>query len=223
MSILIIFILFIIIFLVVVEFFSILFKLTGLDHKKARFQTISLLTSTGFSTKESESVVQHSTRRKIASMIMIFGYASSVTLVSFIVNILMTDVVYFAKLLFYLSILSTIIFILNKSQLLDKVETALEDNIRANSLWIRFSDKEKKIINRNKGYGVVEIPIDKDCSIVGKSIVECALINEEIQVLNIDKGYKLIKFPGADYIFEDNDLITVYGNITNINKRFPKS
>ena len=48
------FILFLMIFLIIVDFFAILFRLTGVPIEKARFQVTSLLTGTGFTTKESE-------------------------------------------------------------------------------------------------------------------------------------------------------------------------
>ena len=47
------FILFLMIFLIIVDFFAILFRLTGVPIEKARFQVTSLLTGTGFTPKES--------------------------------------------------------------------------------------------------------------------------------------------------------------------------
>ena len=71
------FILFLMIFLIIVDFFAILFRLTGVPIEKARFQVTSLLTGTGFTTKESEIIVQHPTRRKLAIWLMGFSYAST--------------------------------------------------------------------------------------------------------------------------------------------------
>jgi Trk-type K+ transport system membrane component len=53
------FLLSIVIFLIVVEVITVLFKLTGLSEEKARFQVISLLTGSGFTTKEAELITQH--------------------------------------------------------------------------------------------------------------------------------------------------------------------
>ena len=86
------FILFMTIFLIVIDFFSILFRLTGMPMKKARFQVISLLTSTGFTTKESEIIVQNPLRRKFASWLMIVSYVSTATFISFFVKMLSDEV-----------------------------------------------------------------------------------------------------------------------------------
>ena len=70
------------IFLIVVNICSILLRLTGMPIKKARFQVVSLLTSTGFTTRESEMIVQHPVRRKIASWLMVVSYVSTATFIS---------------------------------------------------------------------------------------------------------------------------------------------
>ncbi len=54
--------------------FSTLFIITGISKEKARTQTISLLTMTGYTTKESEIIVNYRLRRKIANACMISGY-----------------------------------------------------------------------------------------------------------------------------------------------------
>ena len=55
----------IIAFIIVSEIFTILFRLTGLPEKRARFQAVSLLTTSGFTTNESELIMKSSLRRKI--------------------------------------------------------------------------------------------------------------------------------------------------------------
>ncbi len=78
---------FIIAYVIIIEIFTVLFRLTGLTEEKARFQVISLLTSTGFTTSESELIAMSLIRRKLARVTIIFGYAFTVVIVSLIVNI----------------------------------------------------------------------------------------------------------------------------------------
>jgi hypothetical protein len=66
----------------------VLFKLTGLSEEKARFQVISLLTGSGFTTKEAELITQHPSRRKLAQILMVIGYVGFLTVLSFFVNII---------------------------------------------------------------------------------------------------------------------------------------
>ena len=83
-------ILFIIIILVywsISEVFTVLFRFTGLPYDKARFQVLSLLTGTGFTTRESENLVSIRPRRKLAQVTMLFGYVFNITIISTFINI----------------------------------------------------------------------------------------------------------------------------------------
>ena len=81
------FVLFIMIYMIISDIITVLFQLTGLTEEKARFQVISLLTNSGFTTAESEIIVHSKIRRTLAKITMIFGYAFSVTIISSLVNI----------------------------------------------------------------------------------------------------------------------------------------
>ena len=82
------FLLSIVIFLIIIEVITVLFKLTGLSEEKARFQVISLLTGSGFTTRESELITQHPSRRRLAQLLMITGYVGFLTGISFLVDII---------------------------------------------------------------------------------------------------------------------------------------
>lgn len=86
-SALILFVLFIIVYVVIAEIFTVLFRLTGLTEEKARFQVISMLTNSGFTTSESELITSSKIRRRLARLTMLFGYSFTVTIVSAVVNI----------------------------------------------------------------------------------------------------------------------------------------
>lgn len=55
---------------------------TGLSRESARFQARSAFTGVGFTTNESERVVDHPVRRRILMLLMLFGNAGIVTAVS---------------------------------------------------------------------------------------------------------------------------------------------
>ncbi|MBS9784579.1 MAG: TrkA C-terminal domain-containing protein [Oceanivirga sp.] len=73
--------------MVIAEIFVMLFRITGLTDEKARFQVISMLTNSGYTTKEAELLVNSKIRRKLSRFVMIFGYAFTVTIVSTVVNV----------------------------------------------------------------------------------------------------------------------------------------
>jgi hypothetical protein len=61
----------IIVYYLLINLFSILFRITGLPKEKAGFQAVSLLTNAGYTTGESEIVVSEKTRRRIG--VIAFG------------------------------------------------------------------------------------------------------------------------------------------------------
>ena len=80
----------ILIYLVITELFTILFRLTGLPDERARFQVISLLTGCGYTTRESEMFLSNRRRRRLARITMLFGYVFNITIVSALVNVFLS-------------------------------------------------------------------------------------------------------------------------------------
>jgi hypothetical protein len=74
------------IYMFMIEFFSVAFRLTGLAANKIKFQVASLFTSAGFTTAESELITNDTRRRKIAVACMYSGHIFSVIIMSLIIN-----------------------------------------------------------------------------------------------------------------------------------------
>lgn len=75
---------------VITELFTFFFRLTGLTGERARFQVISLLTGTGFTTRESEIIMSSQHRRRLARITMLFGYVFNITIVSAFINVFLS-------------------------------------------------------------------------------------------------------------------------------------
>ncbi len=84
---LILFLLFIFAYITIVEIFTVLFRLTGMTEDKARFQVISMLTTIGYTTSESEFITMSVRRRRLATITILFGYSFNVIIVSIVVNV----------------------------------------------------------------------------------------------------------------------------------------
>ena len=80
------FVLIVLIYWVIAEMFTVLFRFTGLPDEKARFQVLSLLTGTGFTTHESEMILTNRRRRRLARITILFGYVFNLTIVTVIIN-----------------------------------------------------------------------------------------------------------------------------------------
>lgn len=80
----------ILVYWVITELFTILFRFTGLPDEKARFQVISLLTGCGYTTRESEMFLSNKRRRRLARITMLFGYVFNITIVSAFINVFLS-------------------------------------------------------------------------------------------------------------------------------------
>ena len=80
----------ILLYWVIVELFTFFFRLTGLPTERSRFQVISLLTGTGFTTRESEMIMGSRRRHRRARVTMLFGYVFNVTIVSAFINVFLS-------------------------------------------------------------------------------------------------------------------------------------
>ena len=80
----------VLVYWIISELFAMLFRFTGLPDEKARFQVISLLTGCGFTTHESELLLTNRSRRRLARITMLFGYVFNITIVSMMINVLLS-------------------------------------------------------------------------------------------------------------------------------------
>jgi len=216
----------ILLYWVITELFTFFFRLTGLPDEKARFQVISLLTGTGFTTRESEMVMTSRIRRRLARVTMLFGYVFNITIVSAFINVFLSmKVIQVGYQLFsFLIPLATVavIFIFMR---VPKVH-AWGDN-----LLRRLADR---VFDRKETFNAVML-VD---NIGTESIAQVTIrhIPEEYQGLTLAETklraetgilVMLVEHHGgkaapaqADTVFETGDKLTVFGDYQTICKAF---
>lgn len=216
----------ILLYWVITELFTFFFRLTGLPGEKARFQVISLLTGTGFTTRESEIIMSSRRRRRLARATMLFGYVFNVTILSAFINVFLSmKVVEFKHgILGFLIPLCTValIFVFMR---VPKIHAWGENLLR------RLADR---IFDRKETFNAVMM-VDN----IGKeSIAQVTLrqIPEEYKGISLagtrlraetgilvmlveHQGGKAMP-AGADTVFETGDKLTVFGDYQTICKTF---
>lgn len=208
---------YVIIVLLVIEILSIAFEMTGVPYEKAKYQVITMLT-TGYSTKESEIIVQHPVRRKLALFAMIFTYVSNVALFSIIVNLTKSSITKGLIVKSLIVLLALLIFVKNRMRLEGKLR-----NEFVKHRW--FSVNRTNIyylLSKNNGYGLYNLYIDKRFKFIEQTIEESPLKEMGLQVINVDKGNKIIEFPEPAYKMELGDNLLVYCKFNAIKKCFFK-
>ena len=76
----------------VIRIASVALRLTGLEEPSAKFQALSAFSGTGFTTRESETIVNYPVRRRIISMMMVIGNLGLVSMfATLVVSLVHTD------------------------------------------------------------------------------------------------------------------------------------
>lgn len=212
------FILLIYIMVIFIEISIISLKLTGLPMDKARFQVISLLTSTGFTTKESELITQHPVRRKIAERIMIFKYFGGIVGTATLFNIYTTWVmkkIEMIDIVIWIVLLTIIFAVIKSNWILSQVDYFIEIQLTRQSERNKARIDSENLWVRND-FGIVDVVLDENSYLVGTRLKDSNLKKSYIQILQIDKGDRHYPFPKPEITFSVGDKLTIYGNLNNI-------
>ena len=199
------------------NFFSMLFVISGIPKKRAKFQAISLFTNCGFTTTESEIITNNKSTRRIALSCMITGNLFSVIIVSLIVNVLTTlsnrneEETYMSIFIAFI-IFIIILMLLNIpfiKKLIEKLFGLLAERL------VNMKSKENRItvLDYFGNNSVVEIKIKSmpNC-LVNKTIHESGLKkNYDINVLSIKRNSRTVTIT-RNTLLQVNDTILIFGN-----------
>jgi len=202
---------------VLIEVLSVVFKMTGLEYSKARFQVISILTHTGFTTRESELIVQHPLRRRLASILMIISYIIQVALISVLIDMFMKRTSEALNVLVILGVvLVFIIFATRNKYISGKIDRLIERMLLKRIMKRIKRRPVDKVLKISPEYGIYDIIIDDKSPLRGVSLKEAQLPSHYIHVLKIDRGAAVIDFPDASVVIQQGDRLIVYGRIESI-------
>lgn len=215
----------ILLYWVIAEVFTVLFRLIGLPEEKARFQVISLLTGTGFTTRESEMILSTRSRRRLARITVLFGYVFNITFVSTVVNVFLSAGTggFGSSILSMLIPLATLAAVLSLSRTREvriwldrKIERAADSfgsNRGVNGVT-RIDELGPQTIARVSVKTVPEEMVDKTLS-------QLALKpKRDILVLMVEHIDRTTENPTAKTVFHPGDRITVCGDYRQICKVF---
>ena len=186
---------------------------TGLSTEIAKFQARSAYTGSGYTSQESEKLMNHPVRRKIVYMLMLIGNAGIITTLSslmltFLLPNNRSSLVY--SLIFIVVALSALWFAI-KSKVVDRWLSKMID--RALKKYTNIDVKDYAAILHLSGeYQISELRVRKTSWLAGKTLLELDLKSEGINVLGIQqKEGEYIGAPGGDDVINAGDVITMYG------------
>lgn len=216
---------FILLYILIIEVFSVLFTASGLTREKARYQTISLFTNAGFTTTESELITSNNTRRKLAAICMIIGHIFSVLIVSLVVSMLSTlkgDEVQadMWPILIAFGIFVFIIILLKLPFVAMPIRKILE-HIALRRISKGNGENIITELDNNGKSSIAEIYIAKLPLILkDKSIYEAKLKSQyNINVLSVKRKNKMLD-ASKDTMLQEGDFVAVFGDMKSIKDVF---
>ena len=203
---------------VIVKIASVALNLTGLNEKRAFFQALSAFTGTGFTTRDSELVVNHDIRRRIIMFLMVLGNAG---LVSVIITLVLTfSRAELAPILVNITIILVAILLIIKVSLNKNITRKLTKKIQSKLIKSPTFTKRpvEEILRLAAGYGIAEVTLNEDCSDIGKTLTDSSFRQNDILVLAIERETGVMPAPHASDQLRLNDTLICYGKLENIAK-----
>ena len=211
--------------LMVVRIGATALMMTGLSRDVAEFQAVSCFFGVGYTTSESEMIVSHPTRRRIASHLIIGGNigltgALSTVIITFVqsdrdwienvfhVNGSAASFVKFGLILFGI-VFVTVFFRLGfiKRVLEWAIKSSLEKFQQ-----VRAIDYET-VLRSSDGFAVMQVEIEHGHPLIGRTLAGAKLSTEGVLVLGIKRSDG--EYVGATHStteIHEGDLLTVYGH-----------
>lgn len=203
--------------MVVTRVATIALTLTGMSRQAARFQARSALTGAGFTTSESESVVNHPVRRRIVMTLMLMGSAGIVTVLASVMLTFATaasnDAGSSSSTLALLALVAGTITLLGLMKL-RPVDRALSRVIRLGLR--RFTDLDVRdyaaLLEIHGGYAVAELLVEPDDWIAGHTLAALRLNDEGVMVLGVQRvDGTYVGAPDGETYLAAGDVLILYG------------
>jgi amino acid transporter len=199
-------------------FGAIALEATGMERRRARFQALSALTGTGFTTREAEDIVSNPKRRTIASWLMFFGNAGIVLFVILLIFYVSAHLASLSLVRVGILIVPIIILlVLIWFGVVDKLGTKLA-NLFKSSGYFTSELSSREILHQAGDYSVARLTIGRKAPEVGCKISDISLAKHKITILAIERGDKTVAFPEAREVVLAGDHLLCYDKTAEISK-----
>jgi hypothetical protein len=188
---------------------------TGLARQTARFQARSAFSGAGFTTSESEQVVNHPVRRRIVLTLMLLGNAGIVTAVSSLILAFVAsdkgdglDLIY--KILLLVGGL-VMLWAIASSSWVDRLLSRLVERALRRFSRLDIQDYEG-LLHLAGDYRILEMPLEPGSWMEGRPLSELRPADEGVLVLGILTGEgEWLGTPAGDTRPAGGDTLVVYG------------
>lgn len=201
----------------VIEVTVLLFSMTGLKRTIARFQVISMLTGTGFTTDESSLIIDHPIRRRISAAVILFGYFSLAVIISAIAALLVNNL-RFRLLTIVIAFLIAIIVTFRNRKVFNYFKRRFEHEMDEQ---FNLEDLPMKTALALEEQDTVEIlHIAEESGYLGRKCNELILEEDDLNLLFIQRGDLILRKALQSETLQLGDKLMIFGNRKRIQEKF---
>lgn len=219
------FALLILVYWIISELFTIVFRFFGLPEEKARFQVTSLITGTGFTTRESEMILTTKPRRRLARLTMLFGYVFNISVVSAFINVVMSLKTaqigsFFLGIAIPMAAVALVIILLRIRPIKAKVDYLLQKIIGS---MMKTDSINTILLIDHIGKGTIAQVTIRTMPTEFTDVPLCKTGLKEkknILVMLVEHKDSRIEAPNANTVFVEGDKLTVFGDYKTICRVF---
>jgi len=199
--------LFLLVWMIILWIGSIALEATGLERSRARFQALSALTGTGFTTSQSELIVENPRRRKIISYLIFLGNTGIMTFILLVIlytraGVTLPSLITIAIILF----LALIIFLALRLGLIDLLTAAF---VKAAGKRRTASDFAiENILYQSGDYAIAALSVGEKANLAGL---------KGIDIIILEKDTRIIVNPSDREKLGAGNRIICHGKIIKIN------
>ena len=195
---------------------SVSLEATGMERSRAHFQALSALSGTGFTTKDAETVVNHSTRRWIVTWLMFFGNAGFITILILIIVSIGTNMTNIStERIVLVSVFIGISLLFVWLGMMDRVSNSMVRLLRK-SRFLKQDITDWDILHREGDYGVFRIAVQHNAAEIGMSLSKSQFWRPSVSVLAVERDSGVLPSPASDLELRKGDMLLCYGKVREI-------
>lgn len=188
---------------------------TGVSRELAKFQARSAFTGAGFTTEESERMVNHPVRRRIIMLLMFLGNAGIVTGIG---SLILTFVGQDEDLSTWFKLGAiglglALLWFVAQSQWVDRVLFNFVSRLLDRHTELQVRDYAS-LMHLTDDYRLVDLALENGDWVVDRSLEAARLRDEGVVVLAIERrDGTFLGTPQADTVMRDGDRLIIYGRV----------
>ena len=193
---------------------SLALEASGMQRRQARFQALSAMTGTGYTTREAESVVSHRRRRTIVLWLMLLGNTGIIAFLVLLMQIIRTGLIAPSPL--HIGIVVGFFLALGLSiwfGVVDKLGSAIIGILGRRRRETTMVAEE--IVHQVGSYAIVRRTVGKEGT-GGIKLRDTGLLKPGTMILAIERESMVLPFPDADQLVATGDQLLCYGEVEQI-------